>query len=117
MNPVTNRAKTTAGAAVTVTTAIPRTAVKSAGLARTPKGSYYIVAQGAGEVPKTAVRQCGWAFTPKGALYTTDTAPSSTAVWSGGIAVRKDGAVHVTTSIGVTNQNGFSVTNGRLGIV
>ena len=117
VTPIANRAKTVAGAAVTVATAITSTAVKSAGLARTPKGSYYIVAQGAGEVPRTAIKQCGWAFTPKGALYTTDTAPSSTAVWRNGIAVRRDGAVHVTTTIGVTNASGFSITNGRLGIV
>ena len=117
MSAVLAKAKVTAAAVVTLTVAIPSTAVKSGGLARTPKGSLYIVAQGAGEVPKTAVRQGGWAFTPKGALYTTNTGPSSTATWRDGIAVRADGAVHVTTTIGATNSSGFSITNGRLGIV
>ena len=117
MTAILAKAKISSGAVATSTAAIPRTAVKSGGLARTPKGSLYIVAQGAGEVPKSAIRMGGWAFTPDGALYTTNSAPASTAVWRDGVAVRADGAVHVTSAVGAINSSGFSVSNGRISIV
>ena len=117
MSAILAKAKITSGQVSTSTAAIPATAVKSGGLARTPKGTLYIIAQGVGEVPKSAIRQGGWAYSADGALYTTNTAPASTAVWRDGIAVRKDGAVHVTSSAGVVNSSGFSVSNGRISIV
>lgn len=105
------------GALRTSTAAIPKSAVKKDGLARTTKGVVYIIASGATKVPATRVKTQGLALTPKGAIYTTNSAPASTAVMNGGLAIRADGALHVTSTQGNINNEGFSVTNGRLYIV